>query len=143
MANRGVFVDVEVGRSTVLLLLEALSHVGIVLIFLLAVFFCWSFHSCGFCHSYGLGIYRILSGCISVDDGLVLVHGCSCNQSIMVWTVRVDYAGRVVIVIGINISRLFLRFYVIVPASISIIIIIVVIVIIFSRDILLTDLSVV
>ena len=55
----------------------------------------------------------------------------------MVYTVRVECDGRVVIVIGDNVSELLLRFYVIVPASVVVIIFIVVI---FSRDVFLVGL---
>ena len=57
----------------------------------------------------------------------------------MVWTGRVDYDGRVVIVIGVDIDRILLRVYIIVPTSITIIIIIVTIFIIFSRDLFLVS----
>ena len=59
----------------------------------------------------------------------------------MVWTSRVEYDGCVVIVVGVNIGRLLLRVYVIVPASVATIVVIVIIVIIFFRYIVLTVLS--
>ena len=40
-ALRELLFNVEVGRSTVILLLEALSHVGVVLVVLLDVLFFW------------------------------------------------------------------------------------------------------
>ena len=61
----------------------------------------------------------------------------------MVCTRRVEYNGRVVIVIGVDILRLLQRFYVIAPASVAVIIIIVAIFIIFYRDIVLVSLFIV
>ena len=58
----------------------------------------------------------------------------------MVWTGRVDYDGRVVIVISVNTSRLLRRVYVIVPTSVAIIIIVVDILIILSRNAVLVSL---
>ena len=55
----------------------------------------------------------------------------------MFWTGRVEYYGRIFIVVGVVIRRLLRRFYVIFPASIAAIVIIVDIFIIFSRDLLL------
>ena len=127
----------------VLLLLVALSYVGIVLVILLAVLFCgvhcYSYGlccSCDLCHSCWLGICRI-SVCISIDGGLILICGHSYNRTVMVWTKRVEYNGHVVIVIGVNIGRILQRVYVIVPDSIAVIVFIVAILIIFARDIVL------
>ena len=62
----------------------------------------------------------------------------------MVWTIRVEYDVRAIIFVGVDISRLLLRVYVIVPAFVSIIIIIVVyIFVIFSIDVVLFSLVVV
>ena len=58
----------------------------------------------------------------------------------MFWTGRVEYYGRVVIFISVNISRPLLRVLVFVPASVVIIIVIIIIVIIFSRDVVLIGL---
>ena len=55
----------------------------------------------------------------------------------MVCTFRFEYYGRVIIVISVDIGRLLLRVYTIVPTFVSIIIIIVVIFIIFSRYVVL------
>ena len=51
---------------------------------------------------------------------------------------RVEYDGRIVIIIGANISRLLWGVYIIVPASIAAIIIIVDVFIIFYRDVVLS-----
>ena len=55
----------------------------------------------------------------------------------MVWAGRVEYGGRIIIVIGVNIGRLLRRVYVIVPASIAVL---VAILITFSRDVVLVGL---
>ena len=55
----------------------------------------------------------------------------------MVWSGRFEYSVCVVVSIGVDVGRLFLRVYVVVPASVVIIIIIVVIVVIFSRELVL------
>ena len=87
-ALREVFIDVEVGQSTVLLLLAALSHVGVVLVFMLNVFLLTVFlitvflidvFFCRLCHSCG----------ICVENGLILVCGHSCDRADMIWTDRV------------------------------------------------------
>ena len=61
----------------------------------------------------------------------------------MFCTGRVEYDGRVIILIGVNIGRIFLRVYVIVPASVAAIIIVIVIFIILSRDVVLISLDIV
>ena len=61
----------------------------------------------------------------------------------MFWTGRVEYDGRIIIVIGVNISRLLWGVYVIFPLSVSDTIIIVAIFIIFSRDIVLVSIVIV
>ena len=138
-----ISVNVEVVRSTFLLLLVALSHVGVIIVVMLAVFFCGGCcPSCGICHSCGLGIFR-LSGCISINNSLILISDHSCNWTVMVWTGRVKYDGRVAIVVGIDIGMILRRFYDIIPASVAIITIIVVIFIIFSRYEVLVSLFIV
>ena len=42
-----------------------------------------------------------------------MICGHSCDEDVMVWTGRVEYDGRVVIIIGININRRFLTVYVV------------------------------
>ena len=140
----------------VLLLLEALSHIGVVVIFLIAVFLVSGiyhslgiFHSCGICHfcrichSCGIGVFRLLAGCIGFDNGLILICGHSCDGAIIVLTIRVDYNVHVVIVIGFNIGGILLSVCVIVPASVIIITIVVIICIIFYRNAFLIVVAVV
>ena len=55
----------------------------------------------------------------------------------MVWTIRVDYDGRVVIVIGINIVRRLLAVYSFVPAFVVVIVVIVVVVVLSSDVVLI------
>ena len=57
----------------------------------------------------------------------------------MVWTGRVEYDGRVIIFIGVDIGRILWRFYVIVTASVAVIIILVTIFIILSRGVVLVS----
>ena len=61
----------------------------------------------------------------------------------MVCISKVEYYGRVFIIIGVDIGRLLLRVCVIVPTSIIVIIIVVISVLIFSRNLFLIVLVVV
>ena len=61
----------------------------------------------------------------------------------MVCTGRVWYYGPVVIVIGFIISRLLLRVYVVVPASVAFIIVVVIVAIIFYRNLFLVGLIII
>ena len=61
----------------------------------------------------------------------------------MVWTGRVEYDGRVIIFIGVDIGRLLRRVYVILPASVATTVIVVAILVILSRDVVLVGLAIV
>ena len=61
----------------------------------------------------------------------------------MVWTGRVEYDGRVIIFIGVDIGRLLRRVYVILPASVVTTVIVVAILVILSRDVVLVGLAIV
>ena len=67
----------------------------------------------------------------------------TCNGAVIVWTGRVEYDVRVVIVIRIDIIRCLLMVYVVDSASVFIIFIIIIVVIILSRDVVLIGLVIV